>query len=63
MLIPIIIAIVAKTTVFKKFKPSEMAKEPKMALNAPFSRLCATSPDQAVLRRFLFADGGKLVTA
>lgn len=34
-----------------------------MALNSSSSRLAATSTDQAVLRRFLFADGVKLLTA
>lgn len=34
-----------------------------MALNSSSSRLAATSTDQAVLRRFLFADEVKRVTA
>lgn len=34
-----------------------------MALDSSTSRLAATSTDQAMLRRFLFANGVKLVTA
>lgn len=44
-------------------KHEPVFEEPKVAFDSSTSRLDATSTDQAMLRRFLCANGVKLVTA